>query len=105
MIQADLTITGDIITIQMSGELDASSAPNFHKILQQAATRSPKQLILAMSNLVYIASAGVRGLVFARQKMGDDVEVVVEGANESVADTIRMTGMEHAITIRETFSP
>jgi anti-anti-sigma factor len=104
MFQADLTTTGDILTIQMSGDLDASSAPSFHEILQQAVSGSPKQLVLAMHNLTYISSAGVRGLVFARQKMGDDVEVIVEGANESVAETIRMTGMQHAITIRESFS-
>jgi anti-anti-sigma factor len=104
MFQADLTISGTVITIQMSGELDASSAPGFHEILQQAATHSPKQLCLAIHNLSYISSAGVRGLVFARQKMGDDVEVIVDGANESVAETIRMTGIQHSITIRESFS-
>jgi anti-anti-sigma factor len=104
MFQADLTISGDSVIIRMSGDLDASSAPGFHEILQQAAGRSPKQLCLEMHNLTYISSAGIRGLVFARQKMGDEVEVVVEGANESVAETLRMTGMEHAVTIRETFT-
>ncbi|MDF5752077.1 STAS domain-containing protein [Spongiactinospora sp. TRM90649] len=104
MFQADLTITDGTVVIQMSGDLDASSAPSFHEILQQAAAHAPKQLCLAMHNLSYISSAGVRGLVFARQKMGDDVEVIVEGANDNVAETIRMTGMEHAITIRASFS-
>ncbi|MET9064722.1 STAS domain-containing protein [Streptosporangium sandarakinum] len=104
MFQADLISSGDTVTIQMSGDLDALSAPSFHEILQQVATRSPKKLCLAMHGLSYISSAGVRGLVFARQKMGDDMEVVVEGANENVAETIRMTGLQHAITIRESFS-
>ncbi|RBQ15266.1 anti-anti-sigma factor [Spongiactinospora rosea] len=104
MFQADLTINDGIVVIQLSGDLDASSAPSFHEILQQAAGHSPERLCLAMHNLKYISSAGVRGLVFARQKMGDDVEVIVEGANESVAETIRLTGMEHALTIRSSFS-
>jgi anti-anti-sigma factor len=104
MFQADLTISGDTVTIHLSGDLDASSAAGFYEILQQAAVHSPKQLCLAMHNLAYIASAGVRGLVFTRQKMGDDVEVIIEGANESVTETLRMAGMQHSITIRETFS-
>lgn len=104
MFQADLTITGDVVTIQMSGDLDASSAMNFYEILQRAAGHSPKRLSLAMHDLVYISSAGIRGLVFARQKMGDEVEMIVDGANESVTETLRMTGLHHSITIRETFS-
>lgn len=104
MFQADMTSSGDVVIIHLSGDLDASSAPNFYAILQQAAAHSPRQLCLAMHKLAYIASAGVRGLVFARQKMSEDVEVIIEGANESVAETIRMAGMEHAITIRESFS-
>ena len=46
-----------------------------------------------------MASAGLRSLVFARQKMGDDVRITVAGASEPVARTIRQAGFDRSVTL------
>ena len=100
---ADLTIDGATALIRLSGELDANTAPNFFDRVTEAAQTDPERLVLVMDELEYMSSAGLRGLAFARQKMDDDVEILVVGANDTVAQTIRMTGFEHSVVMSDRY--
>lgn len=100
---ATLIMDGGIAKITMSGELDASMAPVFQKEIETAATQKAKRLVLLMSELEYIASAGLRALVFAKQKMGTGVDVYVVGAQQQIMDTLQMTGLDRSIIALETY--
>jgi anti-anti-sigma factor len=98
-----LTTDGSTAVLTLSGDLDASTAPAFFDKVSHAADGRPSRLVLVMDELAYMSSAGLRGLAFARQKMGDDVEIVVAGANESVAQTLRMTGFDQSVVMSERY--
>jgi anti-anti-sigma factor len=100
---ATLTMDSGIAKITMAGELDASMAPIFQREVEQAEAQKAKRLVLLMSELEYIASAGLRALVFAKQKMGPSVDIYVVGAQEQVMDTIQMTGFDRSIIALETY--
>ncbi|WP_437661236.1 anti-sigma factor antagonist [Sorangium sp. So ce1182] len=85
---AELTLTGD---------LDAASAHTFKKFVDLAASHAPRRLVLRMDGLRYMASAGLRVIVFAKQKLGD-AEIVIVGAQQSVLETIRLTGLHRSVT-------
>jgi anti-anti-sigma factor len=48
-----------------------------------------------------MSSAGLRCLVFAHQKMADDVRITVVGVQAQVAETIRLVGFDHSIDLQE----
>jgi anti-anti-sigma factor len=100
---ATLRIDSGIAKINMAGELDASMAPIFQREVEQAATQKAKRLVLLMADLDYIASAGLRALVFAKQKMGSGVDIYVVGAQSQVMDTLQMTGFDRSIIALDTY--
>jgi anti-sigma B factor antagonist len=86
-----------IARITLAGELDASTAAQFQKEVERATAGKARRLVLVLSKLEYIASAGLRVLVFAKQKMGPQVDVYVVGAQEQVTETIRKTGLHNSV--------
>jgi anti-anti-sigma factor len=91
--------------ITLTGELDASVALTFQKTVEEALTQRPKRLILFMQDLDFMASAGLRVLIFAKQKMGAGVGVYVIGSKGPVLNTLQMSGFQHSVYIQETYMP
>ena len=86
-------------TITLSGELDAAAAPAFREAVETVAAASPVHVVLQMSGLDYIASAGLRVLIFAKQKMGVDVDIYVVAPQEMVLETLEKTGFDQSVII------
>jgi len=96
---ANLETTNDIGKIKLAGELDASSAPIFKAEIEKAAAENVKRLVLLMEDLDYMASAGLRVLIFAKQKMGAKADIYVVGAQETVLDTLQKTGYDQSVIV------
>ncbi|MBO9998461.1 MAG: anti-sigma factor antagonist [Cyanobacteria bacterium SID2] len=100
---ATLEHNGSIAQIELSGELDAKSAPMFKEEVEQAATLGVEKLVLSMENLSYLSSAGLRVLIFAKQKMGTGVDIYLISLQEMVLETIQKTGFHHSVEILDEF--
>ena len=74
---AILETTKNTAKIILSGELKASTAPTFKTEVEKAAATNPLRLVLVMKDLSYMASAGLRMLIFAKQKMGANVDIYI----------------------------
>jgi anti-anti-sigma factor len=92
-------VTNGIARINMSGELDASSAPEFKAEVETVAAEKPRRLVLMVEGLEYMASAGLRVLIFARQKMGSGTDIYIVGAQPPIVDTLEMTGFQHSVVM------
>jgi anti-anti-sigma factor len=100
---ASLEIENGIAKITVSGELDASTAAVFKEEVEKAAGDEVKKLVLMMQELEYMASAGLRVLIFAKQKMGADVDIYLVGAQEMVLDTVQKTGFDHSVFLLDEY--
>ncbi|MEI8164794.1 MAG: anti-sigma factor antagonist [Chloroflexales bacterium] len=98
-----LELNGAFAHITLVGELDASAAPQFRVSIEGAAAANVKRLVLFMSDLSYMASAGLRSLVYAKQKMGSGVDIYMVGVQETVVETIEMTGFHNSVIIVPTY--
>ena len=100
---ANLEINDHIATITLSGELDASTAPSFKEKVEEAAKPDIQKLVLMMADLEYMASAGLRILIFSKQKMGPSVDVYVISPQEMVMETLTKTGFQHSVIVLDEY--
>ena len=100
---AFLETNNNVAKITMHGELDASTAPQLKTKLEEAAAQEPKRLVLIMEGLEYMASAGLRMLIFAKQKMGNGVDIYMVGTQEMVLDTIKKTGFDKSVFLLDRY--
>ncbi|ABG53927.1 anti-sigma-factor antagonist [Trichodesmium erythraeum IMS101] len=99
---ADLEIIKDsFVKITLSGELDGATAADFKTKVEEAAAKKPTKLFLMMQDLTFMASAGLRVLIFAKQKMGTDVNIYMVGVQEMVKETIKKTGFDKSVYLQE----
>lgn len=101
--KSTLEIVNNVAKITLSGELDASVASAFRADVEKAAAANVKAVALLMKDLEYMASAGLRALVFAKQKMGTQVEIYMIGLQETVLETITMTGFQNSVTFLDEY--
>ncbi len=101
---AELKMTpAGVAMITLVGELDASVADQFRSEIQKAADQDAKRLVLMLKGLDYMASAGLRVLIFAKQKMGSQVDIYVVEPTEAIRETITMTGFVQSVIVMDEY--
>jgi len=97
------TKNGDEAHITVTGELDGSSAPQLRDEIDEAAKDNPKKLVFFLKDLEYIASAGIRVIVYAKQKIGTGLDIYVVGAQHQIVDTLQKTGVDKSVYLVDTY--
>jgi anti-anti-sigma factor len=100
--ESNIEIANGTARVMLAGDLDAASAPQLKAQIEQAAQTKVGRLVLLMRELSYMSSAGLRVLVFAKQKMGAGVDIYMVGVQETVRETITMTGFDKSVFLVET---
>ncbi|MDB5240901.1 MAG: anti-anti-sigma factor [Spirosoma sp.] len=91
--------TKKIAKITLTGEIDSLSAREFQKEIEKLAAESPDELVLFVENLTFMSSAGLRVLIFAKQKIGTNLAIFIVKPQESIVDTLEKTGLQHSVNI------
>lgn len=94
------TKENNITTIAIDGRLDTLTSPELNEKISAAASDSEK-IILDVSQLEYISSAGIRALVTAHKLMADKSGFIVKTPNENVLDIITLTGLAEVLNIEQ----
>lgn len=92
-----------IAQLTLAGELDGSVAGEFKDKVQEAADLQAKRLVLIMNDLEFMSSAGLRVLVFAKQKMGAAVDIYMVGVKDEVREPIKMTGLDRSVIMLDAY--
>jgi anti-anti-sigma factor len=94
-----------VATLTLVGRLDANTAPQFKAEIEKVAAQKPHTLALQVAKLEYMASAGIRMLVFTKQKMGAATDIYMVGAVAQIVHTLEMTGVDKSVIFVDAFEP
>jgi len=81
--------------IAANGRIDSNSAPQFDQVLKEIMGAGRHNLVLDLSNVNYMSSAGLRSLVAAlrecKKKRGD---VRLSSPSERVSEVLELAGLD-----------
>lgn len=85
-------------TLVIEGRLDTLSAPQLEKEIN-TASESAENILLDMTALEYISSAGLRVLLSAQKKISKSGSMKLTGVSDAVMDVLEMTGFADILNI------
>lgn len=88
-----------VVDVTLKGRLDATAAPDLFKEMEGYQGSEIDKIVFHVQELEYIASAGLRVIIFTKQKVGQNAEVQMEGANEMVRSVLEMTGCDSFVDL------
>lgn len=88
------------LTVEIEGRLDTVTAPELDDELK-AAVDDARALVLDLSKLVYISSAGLRILLSYHKKMSSKDGMKLVGVNDVVMEIFEITGFSDILTIEQ----
>ena len=92
-------INGKKLTVSVSGMLNALSSSELEAELRDSLV-DVDDLVLDLSGMEYISSAGLRVLLGAQQYMDEkDGTMIVRGVNDMVMETFEETGFDKLLDI------
>ena len=90
--------TGPVLKMSLSGRLDAVTAPDLDKVVQNELA-GVTELTLDFTDLVYVASAGLRVLLLAQKRMKKQGSMKLIHVSDTVMEIFEVTGFDDILTI------
>lgn len=94
----NITTEGTNATVALEGRLDTTTAPQLETALATVPD-SIELLVLDMSALEYLSSAGLRVILAAHKRMLRQGQLVVRHVNETIREIFDVTGFTDILTI------
>lgn len=98
-----LNLKGDVAHVELAGHLDANKAPELMDQLKSLIGKKIKRIVFHAKELEYISSAGIRAIIFSKQKIGENIDLYLVSAQESVKEVIDMTGLTDFMILTEEY--
>ena len=97
-----MTITknqeGNKLTVALEGRLDTTTAPQLEAEFK-SSINGVEELVLDLSKLEYMSSAGLRVLLAAQKVMNRQGKMTVKNVNETIQEVFEVTGFIDILTI------
>lgn len=87
-----------ILTVLLDGKLDTGTAPQATEEIE-ADIENAEKIILDMTDLKYISSAGLRLLLSLHKKMSQKGGMVIKNVNDTNMEILEFTGFTDILNI------
>ena len=96
--QINQTKDGNTLTVGLEGRLDTTTAPQLEGELRTALT-GVKELVMDLSKLDYVSSAGLRVLLSAQKIMNRQGSMIIRNVKPEIMDIFEVTGFVDILSI------
>jgi anti-anti-sigma factor len=96
-----LELTGGTAKLSLNGLLDADAVGLIDEEMSKLTDQPIKRIVLLLQNLTGINSAGLRALIFCKQKVGYDIDVYLVGAQAQVKQFLIMSELYQGFNLVE----
>lgn len=95
-------IAGDVVVAKLAGRLDSGSAAAAEEQLTRLVGGSAPRLVIDLSQLDYVSSAGLRVLlIVARKVQQAQGRLALFGLSPGVRDVFSISGFDKILTVRD----
>lgn len=90
------------VVLSVSGEIDMVSAPQLGEAIHTALAAGPSALIVDLSKVDFLASAGMTVLVTAQAEVAPPTRFAVVANGPATSRPIKLTGLDSVVSLYST---
>ena len=97
----NINLDGTTLTVILGVELTKENAPAMLQLLGSYRGQDIRKVVFDATELVFISSAGIRCVIYARRELGEKPEIVFENCAKGIYEALQMTGLYRFISFVE----
>ena len=86
------------LSIILNGQLNTANSPALMEQLNNYKNKGIEKVVFDATNLSYIASSGIRTIIFAKQKLGGKPAIGFINCSAEIGSVFEMTGLQNYIS-------
>ncbi|MCV7415542.1 STAS domain-containing protein [Mycolicibacterium litorale] len=90
------------VVLTVSGDLDMLTAPTLAEAIRSAARHAPTALIVDLSTVQFLASAGMTLLVTTQEELAPSIRFGVVADGPATSRPLRLVGVDRFVTLYRT---
>ena len=98
-LELESTADGAADVIAVRGEIDMATAPQLRELLDELITAGSRRIVLDCRELAFLDSSGIGVLIAARNRLGDDGEIIVNSPPAHVRKVLEITGVAEHLSV------
>src|ERR1700722_9506409 len=91
-----------VAVVSIGGEIDSSTAPAFEAVIAEALEEDPPALVVELSEVIFMASVGLRILAATQEKVGKSIQIAVVADNMAASRPMQLTGLDKLMSLYTT---
>lgn len=99
MLSVSVEWHGGAALLGVAGEVDALSAPRLERAVSEALEGNPKTLIIDLTKVGFLASAGLSVLMSTHQQLGEEIDFRVVAEGSATGRPLHLTGLDHDFAV------
>ena len=97
----NIHLDGTTLTVILGCELAIGNAPAMEQLLSNYRGQDIRKVVFDATELVFISSAGIHCIIYARRELGQKPEIVFENCAKVIYEVFEMMGLTRFISFVE----